>query len=67
MPPAVLGHVGDPERDRGGRGVDADRLAAEADFARIGRGEAEQDAGQFRAAGPDEPGEPEDLAGPHRE
>ena len=42
----------------------AHRLAAQADLAGVGRGQAEEDAGQLGPAGPDQPRQAEDLAGP---
>ena len=62
MPPAVLRHVGDAERDRSRRRRDADRLAVEGDLARVGRRQAEQVARELRAARSHQAGEPEDLA-----
>ena len=64
MPAAVLGHVGDPQRD----GVaPASRSTTgwprEPDLARIGRRQAEEDPRQLGPARADQPGQAQDLAG----
>ena len=64
MPPAVLGDVGDPHRDGLRRRLDGHRLAAEPDFTRVGRRQAEEDPRQLGPAGADQPGQAQDLAGP---
>ena len=63
MPAAVFGNVGDAERDRAGRAIDGDRRAAKQNLPPVGGSEAEKNAGQLGAAGPDEAGEADDFAG----
>ena len=59
---AVLGQVGDAGVHRGRRAREADGVAVEPDLARVALVDPEQDAGDLRPAGADEPGEPDDLA-----
>ena len=56
-----------PGVHRRGRAREVDRLAAEPDLAGVALVDPEQDPGDLGPAGPDEPGEPDDLAGPDRE
>ena len=63
VPAAVLGNVGDPQRDGVRRRVDRHRPAAEPDLARVGRRQAEEDPRQLGPARADQPGQAEDLAG----
>ena len=59
---AVLGHVGDAERDGRGRGEPI--RAVDPDLAGVGRRQAEHRPRQLGPPGADEPGQAEDLAGP---
>ena len=62
---AVLGQVTDPGGDRLGRRPGVDAPAHDADFARHAGPAAEDPQRQLGAAGPDQPGQRDDLAAPH--
>ena len=59
---AVLGQVGDAGGHRGGRAGEGDPLPVQRHRAGVRLVDPEQDPGDLRAAGADEPGEAEDLA-----
>ena len=61
---AVLGQVGDARVHRGRWAGEADGPAVQPDLAAIALVDAEQDPGDLRPAGADEPGQPDDLAVP---
>ena len=58
----VLGDEGDPPANAAARRVALDRLAAKPDFAGVERIQTEENAGEFRAAGPHETEQAKDLA-----
>ena len=63
MSTAIFGNVGDSMCHGFLRRMDSDPFAAQKNFTRVGRGDAEQDAGQFRAPGSHESGQPENFGG----
>ena len=62
---AIFGDVGDSQGGRARRRIDRHGPAAEPDLTRVGGRQAEQDARQLGPARADQPGQPEDLAGPN--
>ena len=64
---AAFGHQREPARDRIGLPADRDRLALPDDLAGCLRVAPEQRLHEFAAPGADQPVEPDDLAGPHRD
>ena len=64
MAAAVLGHVGDAQRDGPRGGADPRRTPPQEDLAGVGRRQAEEHPRQLGPPRADEPGQAEDLAGP---
>ena len=61
----VFGYVGDAAADRLRRRFNPDCLTTQEDFSRVRGSEPENRPSQFRAAGPNQSGQPDDLSRSH--